>query len=123
MVPRFWASYGFDFTASFFRSENTSQRPIHATPTGSIGGNQPLMKNAKLPCPDNSLRTPANAQLVINLLHVPFYRTLGQTQPVSYLPIEEAARSEKRRLGKECVSQCRSRWSTDTSKKKKKEKQ
>src|SRR3546814_5642443 len=80
MVPRFWASYGFDFTASFFRSENTSQRPIHATPTGSIGGNQPLMKNAKLPCPDNSLRTPANAQLVINLLHVPFYRTLGQTQ-------------------------------------------
>src|SRR3546814_4006458 len=49
------------------------------------------MKNAKLPCPDNSLRTPANAQLVINLLHVPFYRTLGQTQPVSYLPIAEAA--------------------------------
>src|SRR3546814_15306309 len=84
-VPRFWASYGFDVTASFFRSENTSQRPIHATPTGSIGGNQPLMKNAKLPCPDNSLRTPANAQLVI--------------------------RSEERRVGKECVSTCRSRWS------------
>src|SRR3546814_18875212 len=60
-VPRFWASYGFDVTASFFRSENTSQRPIHATPTGSIGGNQPLMKNAKLPCPDNSLRTPARS--------------------------------------------------------------
>src|SRR3546814_13093512 len=67
-VPRFWASYGFDVAASFFRSENTSQRPIHATPTGSIGGNQPLMKNATLPCPDNSLRTPATAQLVINLL-------------------------------------------------------
>src|SRR3546814_13013497 len=72
-----------------------SQRPIHATPTGSIGGNQPLMKNAKLPCPDNSLRTLANAQLVINLLHVPFYRTLVQNQPVSYLPIAEAAAAHR----------------------------
>src|SRR3546814_16492083 len=53
----------------------------------------PLMKNAKLPCPDNGLRTPANAQLVINLLHVPFDRTLGQTQPVSYLPIAAADRN------------------------------
>src|SRR3546814_10955907 len=28
------------------------------------------------------------------------------------------ARSEERRVGKECVSPCRSRWSPDTSKKK-----
>src|SRR3546814_12552655 len=31
-----------------------------------------------------------------------------------------AARSEERRVGKECVSTCRSRWSPDHSKKKKK---
>src|SRR3546814_11068689 len=59
----------------------------------------PLMKNAKLPCPDNGLRTPANAQLVINLLHVPFDRTLGQTQPVSYLPIAEAAADHRANVG------------------------
>src|SRR3546814_17645376 len=33
------------------------------------------------------------------------------------------ARSEARRVGKECVSTCRSRWSTDNSKNKKTEKE
>src|SRR3546814_18362942 len=32
-------------------------------------------------------------------------------------PAGVAARSEERRVGKECVSTCRSRWSTDHSKK------
>src|SRR3546814_12187765 len=59
----------------------------------------PLMKNAKLPCPDNGLRTPANAQLVLNLLHVPFDRTLGQTQPVSYLTIPDAADTPREHFG------------------------
>src|SRR3546814_15074536 len=37
-------------------------------------------------------------------------------------PVRGAARSEERRVGKECVSTCRSRWSPYHSKKKKKNK-
>src|SRR3546814_7137983 len=36
------------------------------------------------------------------------------------LALRDVARSEERRVGKECVSTCRSRWSPDHSKKKKK---
>src|SRR3546814_18412975 len=35
------------------------------------------------------------------------------------LVIEDVERSEERRVGKECVSTCRSRWSRDHKKKKK----
>src|SRR3546814_14167757 len=35
-----------------------------------------------------------------------------------YVNIAEIGRSEERRVGKECVSKCRSRWSPDHSKKK-----
>src|SRR3546814_18941342 len=35
---------------------------------------------------------------------------------------DEGFRSEERRVGKECVSKCRSRWSTYTKKKKNKKK-
>src|SRR3546814_13273943 len=35
---------------------------------------------------------------------------------------DDKVRSEERRVGKECVSTCRSRWSPDTEKKKDKEK-
>src|SRR3546814_13324804 len=42
-------------------------------------------------------------------------------QPVLYRsPVDEQIRSEERRVGKECVSTCRSRWSPYNSKKKNK---
>src|SRR3546814_17841698 len=41
-----------------------------------------------------------------------------QTAKRTHTFIRANARSEERREGKECVSTCRSRWSTDTSKKK-----
>src|SRR3546814_15033144 len=48
-------------------------------------------------------------------------RHLGQLGP---LPIfEDRGRSEERRVGKECVSTCRSRWSPYHSKKKRNTKQ
>src|SRR3546814_11867668 len=40
--------------------------------------------------------------------------------PIRYDGVELPERSEERRVGKECVSTCRSRWSAETSKKKKK---
>src|SRR3546814_15955456 len=33
------------------------------------------------------------------------------TRAIAYLPPVDLARSEDRRVGKECVSQCKSRWS------------
>src|SRR3546814_14019318 len=38
---------------------------------------------------------------------------------LAFLPIAWTERSEERRVGKECVSTCRCRWSTDLSKKNK----
>src|SRR3546814_21167877 len=43
----------------------------------------------------------------------------SQTEPQSLPPSQASTcRSEERRVGKECVSTCRSRWSPDHSKKK-----
>src|SRR3546814_13050834 len=38
-------------------------------------------------------------------------RALLLRRPFQYLPDEFSPRSEERRVGKECVSTCRSRWS------------
>ena len=39
---------------------------------------------------------------------------LGSRRQIYFLhPTPELARSEERRVGKECVTQCRSRWSPD----------
>src|SRR3546814_17967723 len=45
------------------------------------------------------------------------HRTLGTVQ-IDVIEIEADARSEERRVGKECVSTCRSRWSPYPYKKK-----
>src|SRR3546814_16994136 len=50
------------------------------------------------------------------------FRAMGggwETQPSVSQTQASTARSEERRVGKECVSTCRSRWSPDQSKKKK----
>src|SRR3546814_11750233 len=50
--------------------------------------------------------------------------TVLDTVPVRHVVIDDVAtRSEERRVGKECVSTCRSRWSPVHSKKKRKRKQ
>src|SRR3546814_20512241 len=50
----------------------------------------------------------------IRLITDIFYRYVAETSSVG-----EPLRSEERRVGKECVSTCRSRWSPDHKKKKK----
>src|SRR3546814_8740873 len=40
-----------------------------------------------------------------------YHRTTGIWQPVWLECVPETSRSEERRVGKECVSTCRSRWS------------
>src|SRR3546814_12885773 len=55
--------------------------------------------------------------LTIGLVTAPGGR--GELQPA--LQRRGAQRSEERRVGKECVSTCRSRWSPDHKKKKHKE--
>src|SRR3546814_661437 len=42
-----------------------------------------------------------------------------RSEPIAALLAQRGIRSEERRVGKECVSTCRSRWSPDHSKKKK----
>src|SRR3546814_12425396 len=42
---------------------------------------------------------------------IPVFAEMGSVNPVFLLPGRLAARSEERRVGKECVSTCRSRWS------------
>src|SRR3546814_15842213 len=51
-------------------------------------------------------------------LHAPSYDEPGGIRDLltgltefGWQPVEEAGRSEERRVGKECVSTCRSRWS------------
>src|SRR3546814_14237795 len=49
-----------------------------------------------------------------------FVRTLpGDLDALEWGAVARAVRSEERRVGKECVSTCRSRWSPDPQKKKK----
>src|SRR3546814_19063709 len=48
--------------------------------------------------------TPANHAVAVELASLP-------AQIRGYGHIKEASRSEERRVGKECVSTCRSRWS------------
>src|SRR3546814_4972580 len=39
------------------------------------------------------------------------YGDLGAASPTGFLDMKQLGRSEERRVGKECVSTCRSRWS------------
>src|SRR3546814_15989518 len=48
-------------------------------------------------------------QATVHLVEVPSVEVLGQPAPAGELRLEH--RSEERRVGKECVSTCRSRWS------------
>src|SRR3546814_17157737 len=43
--------------------------------------------------------------------HIPEFEQLCQTSPAARIASTALARSEERRVGKECVSTCRSRWS------------
>src|SRR3546814_16594860 len=49
-------------------------------------------------------RVPHESELVME-------ETFGPIVPVVRVPDDDEARSEERRVGKECVSTCRSRWS------------
>src|SRR3546814_2169086 len=49
------------------------------------------------------------------------FRRVVEAAPSAMVMINAAGRSEERRVGKECVSPCRSRWSPSHSKKKDKE--
>src|SRR3546814_17540830 len=42
---------------------------------------------------------------------LPCFRIVGRVARMSYFQSSEEARSDERRVGKECVSTCRSRWS------------
>src|SRR3546814_19156334 len=53
---------------------------------------------------------------------VPLYWLATTATVLAVLAVPAMARSEERRVGKECVSTCRSRWSPYTSKKKNKTK-
>src|SRR3546814_13175478 len=57
------------------------------------------------------LATPANARCFDVTGRVMVERAVTDRAGESHLVLEETARSEERRVGKECVSTCRSRWS------------
>src|SRR3546814_18938043 len=64
-----------------------------------------------------------DAALVHDTLFMPDFGTAradfpGGSAEALWRPIQDILRSEERRVGKECVSTCRSRWSPYNSKKK-----
>src|SRR3546814_13249767 len=71
----------------------------HVDAAGGVGGDEHLRLGFHLPADDQLLLVAAGE------------RVGGHLDP-------GRARSEERRVGKECVSTCRSRWSPDHSKKK-----
>src|SRR3546814_17838342 len=68
-------------------------------------------KESKLSAPVNDI---SNAQPPAPVLEEPPPATQGAAVPINEAkesPQPESTRSEERRVGKECVSTCRSRWS------------
>src|SRR3546814_15030369 len=53
-------------------------------------------------------------QRLARIFGVEFVHPRADTQDFLGLNLDVAGRSEERRVGKECVSKCRSRWSTYT---------
>src|SRR3546814_11691960 len=57
-----------------------------------------------------------NSTLLGTFVQAPFYISLTDSRDLTLAPMYTAdagVRSEERRVGKECVSTCRSRWSLD----------
>src|SRR3546814_11092861 len=66
---------------------------------------------------DRACRSPKNPSLLQSSTIFPASMKMTRSATLRAKPI---SRSEERRVGKECVSTCRSRWSPDHEKKKKK---
>src|SRR3546814_19933540 len=68
---------------------------------------------------DKALQVPG----VLKVMEIPSYSGAPAFQALGGVAVVASnTRSEERRVGKECVSTCRSRWSPDNSKKKHKTK-
>src|SRR3546814_825090 len=63
-------------------------------------------------------RAAMNLRNQIGVIHIPNNRSAGHDSFSADHDNTTGRRSEERRVGKECVSTCRSRWSTYHSKKK-----
>src|SRR3546814_13733880 len=64
-------------------------------------------------------RTDKGSELVPGAVRITCWQEEGRCYEISYSIMNGYARSEERRVGKECVSTCRSRWSPYHEKKKK----
>src|SRR3546814_17969881 len=63
--------------------------------------------------PDAPTRQQVGVMLVIHQLKEPTQVQISQRSGIDRSTISGIVRSEERRVGKECVSTCRSRWSPD----------
>src|SRR3546814_17226551 len=84
-----------------------------------------LSLNVRLPCPRSKPEDLLRYDVALNLVRSAVDRLLPRIQPFLHrgdaafrARVRETGRSEERRVGKECVSTCRSRWSPLHSKKK-----
>src|SRR3546814_8506219 len=51
-----------------------------------------------MPRPEHRLGAAAHSELVVNLLHVPFHRALGEPQPITNLAVAQAAADEGKNI-------------------------
>src|SRR3546814_11817825 len=73
---------------------------------------------AAVPAIAEATESSATLRQVRRIAHIDgplYYETMGGSGPVMAFihpnPMDQSCRSEERRVGKECVSTCRSRWS------------
>src|SRR3546814_5791854 len=57
-----------------------------------------LGQESQLPRPDHGLGSATDSELVVNLLHVPFHRALGEPQPITNLAVAQAAADEGKNI-------------------------
>src|SRR3546814_14618522 len=90
-----------DWSSDVCSSDLEDRTPSAAEPIGSYGKRAPLAAEGPPRCADNFLPLRIDNVWLIEFL----YRA-----PEAH-DVQDVLRSEERRVGKECVRTCRSRWS------------